>query len=421
MPDVAPSPTPSPSDDGHPWDRSGEEDRTLREGSPQSVGLDARHLERIPGILRAGIENDPQRFSGATVLVGRRGRLVYETAQGWSLRWKDVDTQLPAEQQIEASRETIYDLASISKLFTAVAVMQLVEAGHVRLEDTVASHLPAFAENGKGGVTVAHLLSHVGGLPPFIPLHSDHPDVASRRRAALAVAPTSAPGTAYVYSDLGLIALGFLVESLSGTGLDDYVREHVTDPLGMDETLYNPPGELIPRIAATEHSAADGGVVRGRVHDENAWSLGGVAGHAGVFSTARDLAVFAQMLLNGGRYGGARILEASTVQDMFTDRIAEVTGEDGPRRGLGMELEAWSYHGGLTSPYSGGHTGFTGTSLVMDPLTDSFVVMLTNSVHPTREWSTTSVTRREVSTAVARALGVEPDLDGWHAGADGAG
>lgn len=158
--------------------------------------------------------------------------------------------------------------------------------------------------------------------------------------------------------------------------------------------------------------------MRGHVHDENAYSLCGVAGHAGVFSTARDLAVFAQMFLNGGTYGGARVLEASTVRDMFTDRIAEVTGPGGARRGLGPELEAWYYHAGLTSPYSGAHTGFTGTSLVIDPLTDTVVIMLANSVHPTRAWSTTSVTRREVSTCVAHALGIVPKKvrDGWRAG-----
>src|SRR5690606_4154806 len=129
-------------------------------------------------------------------------------------------------------------------------------------------------------------------------------------------------------------------------------------------------------------------------------------------------AVFAQMFLGGGRYGRARILEAGTVQDMFTDNIAEVTGVGGARRGLGPELEAWYYHAGLTSPYSGTHTGFTGTSLVIDPLTDTIVIMLANSVHPTREWSTTSVTRREVSTCVAHALGLVPKQlrGGWHAG-----
>src|SRR5699024_5352267 len=145
-------------------------------------------------------------------------------------------------------------------------------------------------------------------------------------------------------------------------------------------------------------------LVRGHVHDENAWSLGGVAGHAGVFSTTGDLVVLAQMFLGGGRYDRARILRPETVREMFTDRIAGVTGPAGARRGLGPELSAWFYHAGLTSPFSGGHTGFTGTSFVIDPLTETIVIMLANSVHPTREWSSTSVTRREVSTCVADAL-----------------
>ena len=234
----------------------------------------------------------------------------------------------------------------------------------------------------------------------------------------LTVAPSTPPGTKYVYSDLGLITLGLIVEKLSGTSLDAYVREHITGPLGMDETMYNPPAELKDRIAATEYVEYYGRLVHGHVHDENAYSLGGVAGHAGVFSTARDLAVFAQMFLHGGIYGGARILQPDTVESMFTDRIAGITGVGGARRGLGPELEAWFYHAGLTSPYSGVHTGFTGTSLVIDPLTETVVVLLTNSVHPTREWSTTSVTRREVSTCVAHALGIVPESvrTGWRAG-----
>src|SRR5690606_38594660 len=152
------------------------------------------------------------------------------------------------------------------------------------------------------------------------------------------------------------------------------------------------------RIAATEYVEYYGYLVHGHVHDENAYSLGGVAGHAGVFSTARDLAVFAQMFLGGGRYGRARILEAGTVPDMFTDNMAEVTVVGVSRRALGPEFGAWYYHAGLTRPYSGTHTGFAGTSLVIDPLTATIVIMLATSVHPTREWSTTSVTRREVST-----------------------
>lgn len=383
-----------------------------------AVGLDEEVLEQLPGIARAGLEFDPPRFSGASLLIASQAGIAYEHADGYALRWQDASTELPEEQRIPARQDTIYDLASISKIFTATAVMQQIEQGRLGLEDRVAEHLPRFAENGKDEVTVRHLLTHVGGLPPFINLHSAHPDIPSRLEAVLTVEPTTPPGTEYVYSDLGLITLGLIVEKLSGQSLDAYVHEHITAPLGMAETMYNPPAELKPRIAATEYVEYYGYLVHGHVHDENAYSLGGVAGHAGVFSTARDLAVFAQMFLGGGRYGRARILEAGTVQDMFTDNIAEITGVGGARRGLGPELEAWYYHAGLTSPYSGTHTGFTGTSLVIDPLTDTIVIMLANSVHPTREWSTTSVTRREVSTCVAHALGLVPKQlrGGWHAG-----
>lgn len=405
----------------HPWDRRGSS-RTLVDAAPADVGLDPAVLDQLPGILRAGLDNDPPRFSGATLLIATQRGIAYEHADGYALRWQDAGTELPEAERIPARGDTIYDLASISKIFTATAVMQHVEAGLLGLEDRVADHLPRFAENGKGEVTVQHLLTHVGGLPAFINLYSAHTDVPSRIEAVLTVAPDAPPGTTYVYSDLGLITLGLIVEKLSGQGLDEYVREHITTPLGMDETMYNPPAALRDRIAATEYVEYYGRLVHGHVHDENAYSLGGVAGHAGVFSTARDLAVFAQMFLHGGIYGGARILRPDTVESMFTDRIAEVTGMGGARRGLGPELEAWFHHAGLTSPYSGVHTGFTGTSLVIDPLTETAVVLLTNSVHPTREWSTTSVTRREVSTCVAHALGIVPEelQGGWHAGSSDA-
>ncbi|ATG50702.1 serine hydrolase [Brachybacterium vulturis] len=401
----------------HPW-AGRSSGRTLREARPDAVGLDAEVLAQLPGIIRAGLENSPPRFAGASLLVASRAGIAYEHADGQALRWQDASTELPRDQWIPARTDTLFDLASISKIVTATAVMQHIEQGLLRLEDRVADQLPRFAEHGKGEVTVQQLLTHVSGLPAWIDLCTAHPDVPSRIDAVLTAPLQTSPGSTYTYSDLGLITLGLIVEKLSGTGLDEYVREHITAPLGMTETMYNPPAQLRDRIAATEYVDADGRLVHGHVHDENAWSLGGVAGHAGVFSTARDLAVFAQMFLDGGRCGGARILEASTVQDMFTDRIAEVTGAGGARRGLGPELAAWTYHAGLTSPYSGVHTGFTGTSLVIDPLTDTIVILLTNSVHPTREWSSTSVTRREVSTCVAHALGVVPQQirGGWQAG-----
>lgn len=403
----------------HPWDRSRGPKRDLRDGNPASAGLDGALLEQIPGILQDGIDFDPARFSGATALVARKGRIAHRSARGHALRWKTDTELLPDDQWIPTGTDTIYDLASISKIFTAVTVMQLVERGELGLDDTIASYFPDFAQNGKESLTVQQLLTHSSGLPAGVNLFTDPLTDEEKVAKVMAVELSNPPGTAYMYSDVGLIVLGLLVEHLTGQGLDEVVAERVTGPLGMTETMYNPPQELLPRIAATE-ATGERGLVHGVVHDENAEALGGVAGHAGVFSTADDLAIFAQMFLNGGTHGGARVLQPETVQAMFTDHIAEITGAGGARRGLGPELEAWFYHSGLTSPYSGGHTGFTGTSLVIDPLTDTFHIMLANSVHPTREWSTTSVTRREVSLCVARAVDLDPALTeaGWAAGTE---
>lgn len=418
-----PTPTKKGHDGGHgregrhPWDRARGPKRRLRESSAAAAGFDAEILEQIPAILQRGIDNHPPRFSGATCLVARKGRIAHRSACGHALLWRTDSEVFPEDERIPADQDTIYDLASISKIFTAVAVMQLVERGELALEDTIASHLPDFAQHGKESLTVQQLLTHSSGLPAVIDLFSDPLTDAEKVAKVMAVALKTRPGTAYEYSDVGLIVLGMLVEHLTGQGLDEVVAERITGPLGMADTMYNPPAALKPRIAATE-ATGKRGLVHGTVHDENSAALGGVAGHAGVFSTADDLAVFAQMFLNGGTYGAARILQPETVQAMFTDRIAEITGPGGERRGLGPELEAWFYHAGLTSPYSGGHTGFTGTCFVIDPLTETVHIMLANSVHPTREWSTTSVTRREVSTCVAQALGLDPSLTepGWATG-----
>ncbi|WP_418607855.1 serine hydrolase [Georgenia sp. SUBG003] len=341
--------------------------------------------------------------------------MAERTAVGHSLRWADPGTELPASEQVAVRTDTMFDLASISKLFTAVAVMQLVESGEIALEDPVAEHLPAFAANGKAGVTVEQLLTHTGGLPAWVPLYA-RPDLDARLAAVYDVAPAYEPGTRYLYSDLGLITLGKIVESVSGQPLDEYVGAHITGPLGMTDTMYNPPAELLPRIAATEYQPAIGrGLVHGEVHDENAWSLGGVAGHAGVFSTADDLAVFAQMLLNGGRYGQARILEPATVQEMMRDRTGGISSN---HRGLGPELEAWFYHDALTSPGSAGHTGYTGTSLVIDPWTDTIAILLTNRVHPSRDWGSPNPQRRAVARAAGLAAADHRFTQGetWHSG-----
>jgi CubicO group peptidase (beta-lactamase class C family) len=382
--------------------------RRLREGTPREAGLVARHLGRVGVDLRRYLEPSPDHpmYAGGTVLVARRGVVAAHDAAGHAVRYADVDTELPPADQVPARQDTVYDLASVTKTFTTIAVMQQVERGAVDLDEPVATYLPAFAAEGKDTITVRHLLTHTGGLPAWVPLYSRYATVEERRAAVLAVRPTAPPGEQYVYSDLGMITLGMLVEEVTGRTLDRVVEDDITEPLRMRDTMFDPPASLRPRIAATEAQPWAGRpMIRGEVHDENAWSLGGVAGHAGLFSTAHDLAVLAQTLLNGGRYGAARILEEDTVRAMLTNENEAFPGDS---HGLGFELDQRWYMDGMSSPVTFGHTGFTGTSFVVDPLAESFTVLLTNRVHPTRDWGSNNPARRAVAQDVARAVAVRP-------------
>ena len=216
----------------------------------------------------------------------------------------------------------------------------------------------------------------------------------------------TAPGDQYVYSDLGPIALGVLVERTTGLALDAVVHHAITGPLSMRDTGYRPDPALKARIAATEYEDDVGrGLVWGEVHDENAWSLGGVAGHAGLFSTVDDLAVFAQMLLNGGDYAGRRILRESTIRTALVNGNAHLEDRfPNSGRGLGFELGTQSSMGGLASPVTFGHTGFTGTSIVIDPLAHTFLILLANRVHPSRDWGTNTASRQALGNALAEAI-----------------
>jgi len=263
------------------------------------------------------------------------------------------------------------------------------------------------------------LLTHTSGLAAWIPLYGpDSPE--GRLRLLWAQEPEHPPGTAYRYSDLNLITLQLILERLTGHPLDTLLQLEITGPLGMGRTRYNPPAGWRPYIAATEDarppwSGLSRGLVWGEVHDENAYALGGVAGHAGVFSCARDLAVLARTLLNGGTYGGVRILNRDSVELMFTDFNA---GFPGDAHGLGFELSQRWYMGAMATPLTAGHTGFTGTSLVLDPSTDTFLVLLSNSVHPVRSWRAGSAPRTALANRLARAVPVTP-VDGgtaWFSG-----
>lgn len=395
----------------------------LRTGTARQAGLVTENIAALPRIAASYLKPTPDHpdhpaYAGATVLAARHGIVVSRFAVGDAVRYAADSTgivELPPEQRVPARVDTLWDLASISKLFTTIVVLQQVEAGRVDLDTPVAGYVPEFAAGGKATITVRNLLTHTSGLPAFLPFYSRYPTPELRLAAALTtpVVAGTRPGAQYVYSDIGLIALGVLVQRVTGEGLADAVRDGVTGPLGMRDTGYNPAPELLNRIAATEYEPyVDRGMVRGSVHDENAWALGGVAGHAGVFSTADDLAILCQTLLDGGIYRHHRILSEDMIRQALVNYNADLLPEfPDSARGLGFELAKHWYMDGMTSPVTFGHTGFTGTSVVIDPLDQSFLILLSNRVHPDRAWGTNNVARRALARAFAAARPV-PALDG---------
>ncbi|MDI2032801.1 serine hydrolase domain-containing protein [Saccharopolyspora sp. TS4A08] len=381
----------------------------LQDGTPSGIGLDPAPIDDAWAQLAAWTEKTPDTehpmYAGAVGLLAHDGVVVSRTAAGKELRYADGNgTELPAQDQEPMRPDTIFDVASISKLFTSITALQLVDDGKISLHDRVAEHLPEFAVNGKQDITVEQLLTHTSGLQAEVQLWKLPPE--QRIPSVLALTPEHPPGTHYEYSDPNMITLGVLVERVTGHPLDQVVQEWITKPLGMADTGYNPPASKLHRIAATEFQAdPPRGMVRGQVHDENAWSLGGVAGQAGVFSTADDLAKLGQALLNGGSYDGTRILSQSTVEKMLTDFNGEFPGN---AHGLGFELDQRWYMAGLSAPRTAGHTGYTGTSLVIDPASRSVAVLLTNRVHPSREWGSNNRARQALAQGMARALAVFP-------------
>ncbi len=391
---------------------------TLRHGSPERAGLLSAHLDRLVTDAKAFLGPSPKHpwYAGAVLLAGRGGTVALHEPIGMAVRYAayddktDTGVEFPPEQQIPATRDTVYDLASLSKLFTSLLAVQQIERGTLELEGRVASYLPDFARAGKQDVTIRQLLTHTSGFQADLPLYSA-PTYEQKLEMIWNEAPLHPPGTAYLYSDLNMISMQLVLEKITGRTLDALLAEEITGPLGLRRTRYNPPASWKPFIAATEvarrpWSALDRGLVWGEVHDENAFSLNGVAGHAGVFSCAWDLAVLARTLLNGGVYGRARILRPESVELMFTDFNTAFPGDN---HGLGFELYQHWYMGAMATPRTAGHTGFTGTSLVLDPTTDSFLVVLGNSVHPVRTWRSGSAPRVAAGTDLARAVAVRPD------------
>ena len=352
------------------------------------------HLPALDAVIEQAVREGT--IPGAVLVVGHDGQVVYRRAYGWRA----------LEPKREAmTLDTIFDLASLTKVIcTSTAVMQLMERGEVRLNDPVAKYLPEFAANGKEDISVRQLLTHFSGLAPDLDLKTAWEGKDTAYRMAFAEAPQDPPGSRFSYSDLNFIVLGALVERISGESLDTYCQRHIFAPLRMLHTRYLPPEALRPKIAPTQYDEKER-MLRGVVHDPTARRMGGVAGQAGLFSTGDDLAKFAQAMLNGG--GG--ILSPLTVEKMTQP---EQPPSSPVLRGFGWDIDSpfSSNRGDLLPIGSYGHTGFTGTSLWIDPTTQSYIILLTNAVHP-RGKNNAIALRSKVATAVAAALPLNTSED----------
>jgi beta-N-acetylhexosaminidase len=379
--------------------------------SPEDVGMDPFVIDRVDSIVQAGIVKGAS--PGAAVAIGRHGRLVMLRAYG------DLDRRRGFGAVTDSS---LYDLASVTKVIaTTTALMMMVDEGLLSLDDPVRQHIPEWRGTpAKESVTLRNLLLHNSGLAAYGPLWRELRGREHYRRRLAAMSLEYQPGTRTLYSDFGIILLGLIIEQVSGRPLDVLLEERVFAPLGMRDTGFNPlqwpygtmeldgdadgprsiPDPLIARIAPTEiDTVFRSRHIRGQVHDENAFALGGVAAHAGLFSSARDLAVFAQMMLNGGFYDGRRFIDPATIRE-FTRRQSDFSS-----RALGWDTPV---SGGSAGSYftssSYGHTGFTGPSIWIDPERDLFIVLLLNRVNPTRDNQRHIPLRRDLADAVQTAI-----------------
>ena len=328
-------------------------------------------------------------FPGAYAAVGTVNGIVAELGVG----------TLDAAESRKPNAGTVWDLASLTKVVgTTTAVMTLVQSGRVALDAPVVRYLPEWTAPGASVVTIRHLLTHSAGLPAWRPLYKEATNSAEAMQQVFATSPDTVPGVRFVYSDLGFILLGKVVERVSGQSLADYDATQVFTRLGMTETRYLPPTGWRNRIAPTEQDPWRQRHVRGEVHDENAARLDGVAGHAGLFSTGRDLVRFARMYLGKGAIDGVQLFDPATVSAITTIQNAALSN-----RAIGWEKPNGTNSAGQKlSPSAFGHTGFTGTSLWMDPEQGIFVLLLTNRVNPTRENRKIGSVRTALADAVVQ-------------------
>jgi len=367
--------------------------------TPREVGADTTQLMAL---VRAALADSA--WPGGVLLAAIDGKIFFYQGFGYHTYAHKRPTR----------RSDIFDLASITKVVaTTSAVMHLVDEGKLQLDDRAINYLPEFTGPDslntflKNKITIRHLLTHSAGLPPFRTFYKmDAPTTEALWDTLFQTALDNPPGVKEVYSDIGMMLMGKIVERVSGMPLDHYVAETVFQPLHMQHTFFNPPTRYLNRIVPTEYSAVEKAFVHGHVHDENAYRFGGVCGHAGLFSTAMDLARFAQMMLNHGRYGDTTLFDSSTVT-LFTRRANLIPGSS---RCLGWDSPSDASSGGpYLSSSAFGHTGFTGTSMWIDPSRKLFVILLTNAVHPDRTWKKPRYYdwRQRIHAAVYESLGIK--------------
>lgn len=393
---------PAPPDAVHPLRRVSPVD-TLTPAAPASVGLDAALPLRLDSLVNAAIGAGAS--PGAVLAVGRYGRLVYLKGYG------TLDRPLVSAQP---DAHTLYDLASLTKVVaTTTAAMLLEDDGQLDLARPVHAYVPEFDAPDKAAITVRMLLTHSAGLEAYAPLYEPHYGALRGRAAYLAAINARplryAPGTKTVYSDWDMVLLQAVIERITGRPLDAFAADHVFRPLGMRDTRFLPDtndARLRARIAPSAVDSTRGGLLRGVVHDGNAWALGGVSGHAGLFASAHDLAVFAQMLLNGGTYGAVHLIRPQTIARWTAPQLPNAS------RALGWDTPAvGSSAGRYMAPRAFGHTGFTGTSLWIDPERGLFVILLMNRTRMGESGTRYTRLRREVADAVGEAVVDQPVID----------
>ena len=402
---------------------------TLQEGSPESVGL-------LSAPLAAAVKNitnyiHPANYSdftydeihpiepGSANVVGHCSTIVAKWADGKRDLYADVNgTLLPAGEQEDATIDTIYDMASLTKLFTTVAALRQIDCGKLDIHTKVAKYIPKFAANGKENITILELMTHTSGFdadpkpPLYYPVFKTYEQ---RVNSILNQSLLNPPGSTYLYSDLNFMSLFLVLEEITGQKIDDLIYEY-TRPMGMNSTFFNRGNiegtkfPFYPRMATQEFQIAVLGPlepkrpqpVRGTVHDENAWALDGVSGHAGLFSTVGDTAIFSQMILNNGTYNGQRYLSEKVVDLIFHNFNTRFPGDE---HGLGFELDQYYTAGPMASLETASHTSYTGTTLVIDRPSNTFFLHFANRVHPSRDWSSNNIAREALGYWTAESLG----------------